>query len=215
VRPLSVALGREIAKHQDDLAFAAGVCDAKSRQSVYLFLERLLNNNEGEYFYLEPEPAMGVLEASCAFLRLSVAFRAEEHYERLRAARLLSLDEVFQAKLGWLVGNMYSRVGTDDWVPDHTTKDAFKGKIDTLLNEAVRWVDTEKLRVAKKQWVEGGSPDEFRQHLDTINVQSRRDRAIDAVVAILRTQQLIADEQAEQRLRLRLKNDPDFSGLFR
>jgi hypothetical protein len=215
VRPLVVTLEREIARYQDEFTRPAGVCDSKSRQRVYEFLERLLNNNEGEYFYLEPEPAMGLVQASCAFLRLSVAFRAEEHYERLHAARRLSLDEVFQAKLGWLVGNMYSRVGTDDWVPDHATREAFRGKIDTLLNEAVTWVDTEKLRLVKKQIATDASPEEFRRQLNSIDVQSRRDRAIEAVIVVLKKQQLVPDEGVEKTLRLRLKNDPDFAALFK
>ena len=46
--------------------------------------------------------------------RGSVAIKAD-HYEVLQKARIGQLAKEFRAKLGWLVGNMYSRIGTEDW----------------------------------------------------------------------------------------------------
>jgi hypothetical protein len=148
VRPLDLVLQRETAKHQDEIEQLAGVCSAAKRGLLEQFAERVLNNNEPEYFYLEPEPAFGLHEPSCVFLRLSVAVRAQ-HYSIL-AARQLSLEEIFQAKLGWLVGNMYSRIGTADWVPDNVPASEFKKKVKDLLDGLVQWVDQEQLRSAKK-----------------------------------------------------------------
>jgi len=62
----------------------------------------------------------------------------------------MSLTEIFRAKLGWLVGNMYSRVGTEDWAPDHITDTEFNEKADQLLASVVQWVQDEQLKAAKK-----------------------------------------------------------------
>ena len=47
------------------------------------------------------------------FLALSVALRIS-HYDACIGAKVAQLDDVFQAKVGWLTGNLYSRVGTPD-----------------------------------------------------------------------------------------------------
>ena len=60
VRPLSIVLEREIAKHQDKFDIEANTCAQTRRALIEQFLERVLNNNEHEYFYLEPEPAFGI-----------------------------------------------------------------------------------------------------------------------------------------------------------
>jgi len=150
IRPVQLALEREVSQHQDKLDQVAGVCRESVRSPLRQFVARILNNNDPEYFYLEPEPTFGLYEPSCAFLRLSVALRAHEHYDKLIAARIMSLTEIFRAKLGWLVGNMYSRVGTEDWAPDHITDTEFNEKADQLLASVVQWVQDEQLKAAKK-----------------------------------------------------------------
>jgi hypothetical protein len=216
VRPLSLVIEREIGRHQDHFDGIAGICSKSKRVVVEQFVERILNNNEPEYFYLEPEPALGLHEPSCAFLRLSIAVRAEEHYEKLLAARLLSLDDVFQAKLGWLVGNMYSRVGTADWVPDNLTESEFSAKVKSFLDDAVRWVDGDQLRAAKRLVPEGlANRDAMRDLVTETKVPKRKDRVLDAVLKVARDQALVVDEDAAKKLRVRLENDPDFSGLLK
>lgn len=126
VRPAKIAIERKVAEYQDKIDNKAGMCSEKFKDKLIQFVDRILNNNEPEYFYLEPHPNSKLFEESCAFLRLSIALRAQEHYETLITARILSLQEIFQAKLGGLVGNMYSRIGTEDWVPDHFTDEDFK-----------------------------------------------------------------------------------------
>ena len=77
---------------------------------------KLLNNNHPEYFYLAEDVDCHLSEACVAFLKLAIPIKSE-HYDRCLAARISQLKEIFQAKLGWLAGNIYSRVGTPDWVP--------------------------------------------------------------------------------------------------
>jgi len=53
-----------------------------------------------------------------ALLQVSIALRAHEHYDTLRLARCGRLTPEFRARLGWLIGNLYSRVATEDIAPE-------------------------------------------------------------------------------------------------
>lgn len=153
IRPLSLLLEREIEKHQDDFDKTAIVCKNSAKSKLTQFLERLFNNNEPEYFYIEPQPEVGLSEPSCAFLRLSISIRAYQHYDTCFKARKLSLSEGFRAKLGWMIGNVYSRVGTEDWVPGTLKKEEFSKKIKNNLESLSQWVDDQKLEYVKKEFI--------------------------------------------------------------
>jgi hypothetical protein len=93
-----------------------GVFDASRRPAVEGLISRIINQNEQSLgmFYLHPEPPIGVGTPSVALLRVSIAVRSV-HYHVLRSARRGRLSTEFQGKLGWLCGNLYSRVATTDW----------------------------------------------------------------------------------------------------
>ena len=147
VRRLSTAYEREL---HNKLLFPyeslPPIVDTKAKSHLDLFLRRLFNNNEPNYFFLAKEPAAGFPSHSCAFLRLSIALKAEMHYGTLLGCRILQLDEPFQAKLGWLVGQLYSRVGTQDW-PAHELRTQVKNTHD---KEAI-WVDPRSARKLKRE----------------------------------------------------------------
>jgi hypothetical protein len=106
VRPATTALNRELAKFQrSDLEREANLCAEECRQYAKDFIEKLLNNNQPSYFYLEADPNLGISDSMVAFLSLSVALKSHEHYEKSLAARVGQLQPLFRAKLGWLVGN--------------------------------------------------------------------------------------------------------------
>jgi hypothetical protein len=216
VQSLSPVIEREIEKYQDSFDRAAGICSRASRERVAQFVVRVLNNNEPEFFYLEPEPAFGLSDPSCAFLRLSIVVNAEEHYDKLLEARSLSLKEVFQAKLGWLVGNMYSRVGTVDWVPDHLTEPQFKAKVSQVLDDPVQWVDENQLKAAKKT-SPGDTPtrEKLRAHVNGAKAPTRKERVLDAVLKIVCQQVAGVDDKALKKLRQRLENDPQVSAALK
>ena len=72
------------------------LCSREFHPKLIQFVERLLNNNEDEFFYLYREPDVGMDEDHCAFLHLSIAVKAELHYKTLLAARVLQLTYSFQ-----------------------------------------------------------------------------------------------------------------------
>jgi hypothetical protein len=88
-------------------------------------LERHLNNTESDYFFLPRSGHPGLKEDLLVFLRLTIALR-KEHYDVLSSAKIAELSDVFQAKLGWLKGNIYSRVATPDLSDQGLDSDAIK-----------------------------------------------------------------------------------------
>jgi hypothetical protein len=96
------------------------------RNRAHELLDRVINQNEHALglFYLHPEATIGIAEVSVALLRVSIALRSEEHYDTILAARRGRLDPEFANKLGWLCGNLYSRVGIRDWKETETDKKA-------------------------------------------------------------------------------------------
>ncbi len=142
VRPLETVLNREIKKHQrSSVEIGGGLCSMDRRRWIEDFLAKLLNNNNPEYFYLAADTECHLHEPCVAFLKLGVPVKSEDHYEVCLAARIAQLQDIFQAKLGWLVGNIYSRVGTPDWVPTKATEEEFSKLIDAMLARMCVWVD--------------------------------------------------------------------------
>lgn len=182
VRPLRLVVEREIEQYRKSpLAHKANVCSNRYRQKVHEFVARLLNNNEPEFFYLHPEAALQFPTPSCAFLRLSISIKIE-HYATCLQARILSLSEIFQAKLGWLVGNMYSRVGTEDWIPRYSQQ-RFTASIRDILDSSCQWVDEEKLTEASKtiENLDSTSLSDLRRMIQQVSIVSRRDQVLDSI----------------------------------
>lgn len=105
--------------------------DAKKRDRAYQFLERLYNNTEPDYFFLFREMELSFPNSMVATLKVSIALKSELHYDACLDAKVLELSDEFKAKLGWLVGNIYSRVGTTDWESIMTNSE----RVDMLSNE--------------------------------------------------------------------------------
>lgn len=147
VRTLDIVIERfmrqtNTAKVKADLPVAGD----KIKTKITEFLQRLFNNNAPEYFYLDARETP--LGADCAaFLHLSIAVKADLHYQTCLEAKVLQLDQTFQAKLGWLVGQLYSRVGTTDWPQDKLTT-----KIRQVLNDAAIWVEEGKIAFLEEEY---------------------------------------------------------------
>lgn len=79
-------------------------------------LQKILNQNDQArgLFYLHPDADVGVAAPSVIMLRISIALK-RDHYELLLRARRGRLCTEYSNKLGWLSGNLYSRIATPDW----------------------------------------------------------------------------------------------------
>jgi hypothetical protein len=156
---------------------AAGVFPTGGKGDAHRLLERVLNQNEqaiGLFFLHADLDRAGIAEPAIAFLRITVALRAE-HYETLRAARVGRLRPEFRAKLGWLLGNLYARPATPDWTDKVDGKMAFDALISQYMSEA-KWIDDEILHKAKADGVDVALATE--EMLEGLRPPSRLERAL-------------------------------------
>lgn len=156
-----------------------GVFKTGDKREAKRLLSRLLNQNEQSLglFFLYPDADAGIGEAAVAFLRVTVALRAE-HYEALREARCGRLTPEFRAKLGWLIGNLYVRPATQDWQDREGGRDRFDQLIRGYVADA-RWLDDEIVVVAERTGVD--ISESTPEYLETLRPASKLERALDVV----------------------------------
>lgn len=141
-------------------AGAARVYSRAGRADAKELVERVLNQNEWGhgYFYLHPHADVKIAVEAVAVLRVSIALRSREHYETLRGARCGSLDTEYRNKLGWLTGNLYSRVDTTDWADQPGGKAGSKKLVDKLLDGEGEgkniWIPEPLLQVARDKQID-------------------------------------------------------------
>ena len=191
-----------------------GVYRTSSRVFAIELLKKIINQNELSrgLFYLHPDGDVGIATPSVAMLRISIAVR-QEHFELLRAARRGRLSVEFRNKLGWLCGNLFSRVDTPDWSDKEAVATELT-QVETLLrsidgDERQYWIPDGWVDSAVKAGVllDGKSKEEavalLRKHAPAEPLQIALDRV--RYIAL----QLLAVEQA-MGLRDSLKADHVF-----
>lgn len=215
VRSLDLVLKRHIDANKNSKVRAElPVLSERTRNKTNEFLHRLFNNNELGYFYLESADTQ--LQDDCvAFLNLSIALRAEEHLQKCLDAKILQLAEPFQAKLGWLVGQMYSRVGTEDWPTDDINK-----KIKNSLRDAALWIEDKKLEVVEKHFLELAENDQNKtltaSEINKIvsKAPTLKQKVMDSAQRVI--EEVLADTpELAVRLRRRLENDTAFTAALK
>jgi hypothetical protein len=222
VRPLQTALDRELQKRQrSDRERRAGYCVADARVPVRQFVARLLNNNEPGYFYLHGESSALIDEPRVAFLALSIALKADLHYDKLLAARVAQLTPEFQAKLGELVGNLYARVGTTDWY-EHIPSTDFDSMVDSIVDGLCSWVDGEfmgRIKREEKQRAKTApgyqmSAEDVTEFVDTLAAEraAKKNALARRAAEVLRELKPDLPEGDVERFEAYLLNDVSFSG---
>ena len=207
VRPLDILIKNEVARYQTDLDKICGICNEDKRHRPYQFLERLLNNNEPDYFYLHDDAASSFNDKMVAFLRLSIAIKSDLYYEAYLHSKIIELTLEFKAKLGWLVGQMYSRVATPDWVDTSLTKGEFNTQIDDLLYAKVHWVNKKLIKKLNSEYSEPTHRlDKSKCKELILSIEIPKDREIfkDKISVILTD--FIDDEAAIKKIVKRIDN---------
>ena len=216
VRSLDLVVERHLAQFAAaEVQAELPVLGEKARSKASEFLRRLFNNNEPGYFYLDSGDT--VLPVDCvAFLNLSIAVRSDLHYATCLAAKRLQLTDTFQAKLGWLVGQLYSRVGTEDYPASR-----LPGKVTGLLASAAIWVEdakfsdleTEYGRRFKAGEREPMSKDEISALLR--RVPDRKQRVLERTMAVIEEALKDRDPAVALKLSRRLANDAALTTLLK
>lgn len=206
VRPLRWILDHEFRDYLLRTPGGLFVLGSSETQTRYEdLLTKLINNNDSRYFFIPQRPDLQIAEDMCIMLPLSLAIRAE-HYEACLAGRVAQLTDLFQAKLGWLLGQQFSRVGTPDW-----TSDAIQKKVRAVSDRALSWLpdhEYSQLKTALAK-LEADKPDvvvdeavlgEIRR-----TFQSKRTLVINAVLDVLEKKALI--QPGKSLLRRDIRNE--------
>lgn len=222
VRPLKVALERRVEKYvAQGIDFPIKVCARERRILVNQFLERLLHNTEDGIFFLRAGCAPTVDQDSCVFLPLSIALRST-HYDICLKNKVAQLDEIFAAKVGWLAGNLYSRIGTPD-IDDHLPNAAeYKAAFfEDVLHKHTAWLSPaqiKELRNKIKAWKSDNSDREMTEEVARALLSSIPDdfsMAVHRAIKLLTDNKIIPDNHADiDQARKLLLNDVNLKKLI-
>ena len=196
-----------------------GLYISETKQKAEQLLARILNQNaqaEG-LFYLHPDTSIGITECSVALLQVTVAVRAHEHYDKLVRARSGRLKEQFQSKLGWLIGNLFSRVATPDWDDDNRKRmiREFLAEENNVHGCNFRWVPRKRARAPQTQSLDVThmTRDEIVQF---VKRQPGRPKEL-GVEAVLAAVQNVTDISPSElnELRIRLTSDSVLDSVWK
>ena len=200
-RPASVVIDRFIEKNRFEFeGFPITLCDKNREIRARQLLERLMHNTEDGFFFIRKNSHPEIADDLCVFLALSVAVRSE-HYDACLRAKVAQMDNIFAAKVGWLTGNLYSRIGTPDIEEQMPEAEKYK---ETFYEEALfgktAWLSSYQLRLLKASVREWKSQNPGKP-LDAESGKSLLDKLpsdaeiiIDRVANVLQTNGLLGDE---------------------
>ena len=141
-----------------------------------------------------------------------------KHYDVLRKARRRGLKDEFRSKLGWLVGNLYSRIGTTDWCePPERTRE-----LEALVKEYLEpGNDTSGPIWVRKTWVDAAKGagvmieqlerDKISSTLEAHRPLPARDQILAAVRRVVKDIMKDVDDDVLRRIENRLSNDGPFA----
>jgi hypothetical protein len=230
-RYLSIAVIRPIAAVLHD--FLSHVCKPviegvyvqETKGEAYRLLERLFNQNEQTLglFYLHPDPDLqpSILAPSVSLLKITVTLRVE-HYDILKEARRARLRSEFRSKLGWLVGNLYSRIGTQDWSESPERNKDMTKLVKQYLDPAdspdgPMWVPKTCVEAAKSKGIqlELIEKDKIQSILEANKPPAAKDNIIAQALRVLKEAAPSFDDESLQRVKNRLNNDSQFAKAIR
>ena len=201
------------------------ICDryflSSEKGKAFDFLTRVINQNETALglFYLHPDARVGIAEESVALLRVSIALRSREHYDSLLSARTGSLQAEFVNKLGWLCGNLFSRVGVTDWTEGQDRVDQAQTLVGNLLEDlneqSPKFIDSKRFEKDYKagRIVLVETPAQVEAEIAKLKGPTFKETALLAVERVLSAQQIATAtiEKAKQNL----ANDAGFVNAVR
>lgn len=156
VRTLDDFYKKELKRNNDYLCVSKiSLLSSKKENKYYQLTERLYNNTEPDYFFLFKDEEHSLNDSMVAYLKVSIALKSELHYESCLKAKILELTDEYKAKLGWLVGNIYSRVGTTDWTTICTDSER-KARIKDELQSRFLIAEPKVLNKLKAELEENG-----------------------------------------------------------
>ena len=224
VRPFKLVVSRHTDKYRytTDFNFPIQLCQKNMQTLADQFLERLLHFTEDGYFFIRKLSTPKITDDLCVFLTLSVALRASAHYEVCLASKIAQLDHIFSAKIGWLTGNLYSRVATPDVEEKIDDPDGYKRKFfEEVLHSHTAWLSSKQFQALKKkvkEW-QRAHPDAALTQADAADllkgIPEDMEFVADRAVSVLKESGLLAkDEDTLEKARNALRSDSNLARLI-
>lgn len=217
VRPLRTVIEHEFNSQLYNVKPNAQPYGSKRLESSFIdFLLKLFDNNEPRYFYLRKQEDNHIAEDMCAITSLSISIKTE-HYAECVKARVLQLDDLFQAKLGWLVGQKFSRVGTRDW-----PKEELDYEVKQVISKTAVFIDDNQLKKVTKA-VEKLTAAQPGCLIDgdalgniITNLPKKKEDAITTIFNVLIAAGLLVPEKdaIKHDLRKKFRSDQEFAQFF-
>jgi len=199
---------------------APGIYAQHMKKTVRDLVERLVNQNENALglFYLHPDLDSGITVPSVAILRVAISVRAAEHYKTLEKAIVGRLSKEFQPKLGWMVGNLYSRVGVPDWKEKSEDEEhnVIKGILAFTRNEPI-WLDRAvyKKILNEKPVFNSLSQSEQEEVISCFLPPPPKNKAIDIIAKTVKDVVPKITNDALDKIKSRLFNNEQFEAQMR
>ena len=215
VRSLVGVLDDLMKDHCDRLIPGAYTEETKSKAKE--MLSRVINQNEQNsgVFYLHQDADAGIGEKAVALLRVTVALRAV-HYDALLHSRRGGLNPEFRNKLGWLVGNLYSRIGTPDWGDQEDGEKQQSAIIKELLDGTI-WIKRENVEAAKGNGVDIASldKDNIEATIERYNLPTVLESLIKLSASTTRVILPNITQGDLDKISNRLRNSPELSAILK
>lgn len=191
--------------------------DDKSELRAEQFVERLYNNTEPDYFFLYKDDSLSLQNSLVASLKVSIALKSELHYQKCLDAKMVELSDEFKAKLGWLVGNIYSRVGTTDWESLMSAREK-RAMIQHELSSHCIISSKRKLTEFKKcidsQPKSISSITEAAEYIESIKIETAYDQAMNALDDIINTADRHMDPEIKNRIIRKIHSSSKLKSLI-
>lgn len=202
-----------------------GLFARDERSKADQLLDRIFNQNEQALglFYLHPDVSVRIPVPSVALLQVSIAVRAEEHYQTLVRSRTGRLRPEFQSKLGWLIGNLFARVATEDMSSTQRRElkeqaFGFASDANSPPDASVRWIPRECIKEAQRRKIvvdENATVQQVASSLEECRPPSPLETAIHQVVSVIETIVPQLSPEQTDRIKARLTNDPIFRAAIK
>ena len=193
------------------------ILNAKNKDKTYQLIERLYNNTERDYFFLYKDELLDFPESMVASLKVSIALKSHLHYDECLEAKKLELSDEFKAKLGWLVGNIYSRVGTKDWEGQMTNRERREMLNGEITSRCVIGASEQiaKLKAALREQEQAfDSVDQAVEFVSGIKVETRFDKVMKEIEKVVMSPEVEIQPEIKERLLKRIKNKQQIKSLL-
>ncbi len=194
---------------------------AKGKSNAIQLIESICNQNAWALgvFFLHSNIDVKIPVDSVALLQLSFSVPSELHYNKVTSARSGRLDVAFQSRLGWLVGNLYSRVATPDF-PKTNQREV----IDYLMSSdkenknLPQWINREQLKKLKSSTetnLNNLEEEQINILLADYDPKAPIEKAISYVLDAIKKEIEDVSDTNLQEIRAHLSTNMDFELLFR